>query len=113
MVRAAGIEPARGFPQRIFLPPTAFTAAPSGVWGLDYTFTLALSRLRRRPSSLYTFPEEGLGSGLPFHRFPRIWAVLHSGFPRKHSNFLQVRCDYLFRHARTARGTHCVHSSEF
>ena len=27
MVRAAGIEPARGYPQRIFIPATAFTAA--------------------------------------------------------------------------------------
>ena len=56
LVRAAGIEPARGYPQRIFLPATVFTAAPSGVCGLDYTFTLAPSRLRCCPSSLYTFP---------------------------------------------------------
>ena len=39
------------------------------------------------PSSLYTFPK-GLGSGLPFERFPRLWAVLRRGFPRAHSNFL-------------------------
>ena len=42
------------------------------------------NRLRCCPSSLYTFPF-GLGSGLPFKRFPRIWAVLLSGFPRRHS----------------------------
>ena len=70
MVRAAGIEPARGYPQRIFVPATAFAAATDGVCGLDYTFTLASGR-RCCPSSLYTFPF-GLGSGLPSDRFPRI-----------------------------------------
>ena len=41
MVRAAGIEPARGYPQRIFVPATAFAAATNGVCGLDYTFAVA------------------------------------------------------------------------
>lgn len=41
---------------RIFVPATAFAAPRMRVWGLDYPFALAPSRLRRRPSSLYTFP---------------------------------------------------------
>ena len=79
------------------------SAARRRVCGLDYTFTLARPRLRCRPSSLYTFPcafAPGLGSGLPCDRFPRIWAVLHLGFPRGHSS-VQVPCVYQFRHART------------
>lgn len=45
----------------IFLPTTALAAGPSArsrfrlVCGLDYTFTLARSRVRCCPSSLYTF----------------------------------------------------------
>ena len=70
MVRAEGVEPSRGYPQRIFVPATAFAAAKDGVCGLDYTFTLARRR-RCCPSSLYTFPF-GLGSGLPSDRFPRL-----------------------------------------
>src|SRR5262249_25497050 len=61
LVRAEGIEPSRGYPQRIFVPSTAFAASPSAfahwrVRGLDYTFTVARARLRCCPSSLYTFP---------------------------------------------------------
>lgn len=42
MVRAAGLEPARGFPLRIFLPSTAFAAARTRVCGLDYPFAVAV-----------------------------------------------------------------------
>ncbi len=69
-MRAEGIEPSRGYPQRIFVPATAFAAAMHGVCGLDYTFTLACAvgaaRLVSTPSP------SGLGSGLPSDRFPRI-----------------------------------------
>jgi hypothetical protein len=90
---------------RIFLPTTAFAALASrhgtGRWvcGLDYPFTLLLAgenapEGRCCPSSLYTFPSRrprlghlsGLGSGLPGRRFPRVWAVLHPGFPLEHSS---------------------------
>jgi hypothetical protein len=40
LVRAEGLEPSRGYPQRIFVPATAF-APPEGVCGLDYPFTVA------------------------------------------------------------------------
>ena len=47
MVRAGGLEPPRGYPQRIFVPATAFAALPvrgaarSGeVCGLDYPFAV-------------------------------------------------------------------------
>ena len=66
-----------------------------------------ISGVRCCPSSLYTFPERcsGLGSGLPFHRFPRIWAVLHRRFPGEHSSFLSSPLRLPFRHARMALPT--------
>jgi hypothetical protein len=93
-MRAGGVEPPRAEARRIFLPSTAF-AAPAGsateVWGLDYPFTVPRTQPRFRccPSSLYTFPEvaSGLGSGLPFDRFPRVWAVLLRQFPGEHSSW--------------------------
>jgi hypothetical protein len=66
---AAGIEPARGFPQRIFVPATTFAAAATdGVCRLDYTFVLGSDR-KCCPSSLYTFPFE-LGSDLQSSPLP-------------------------------------------
>src|ERR1700733_2905775 len=57
MVPGAGIEPAWGFPQGIFLLTTAFTAACSthafGVWTLPLPCREV--RFRQGPSSLYTF----------------------------------------------------------
>ena len=45
MVRTAGIEPAQGLPQRIFLP-LRFSPPPlRAVCGLDYPFTLAVGAL--------------------------------------------------------------------
>src|SRR4051812_25182603 len=48
MVRAEGLEPSQRYPQRIFVPATAFAAAKPGlmslgVCGLDYPFTAAAS----------------------------------------------------------------------
>ncbi len=42
----AGIEPARGCPQGIFVPTTAFAAARTAarIWGLDFTFTVPVAR---------------------------------------------------------------------
>ena len=41
VVRAVGLEPTRACAPRIFLPATAFAAAPDrSVWGLDYPFTI-------------------------------------------------------------------------
>lgn len=114
MVRAGGVEPPQallpyGFSYQLRLSPPRFraTGAAAGLWsGLSLRRGGDLHpRFRRCPSSLYTFPcrpasAVGLGSGLPSDRFPRIWAVLHFGFPRKHSRSAQVRCVYQFRHAR-------------
>ena len=47
MVRAGGIKPARGYPQRIFIPATAFAAATDGVCGLDYTLSCQTPTIRR------------------------------------------------------------------
>ena len=60
----------RPFGPTDFHTTSAFTAAISGVCGLDYPFTIAFAvgaaRLVSTPSPL------GLGSGLPERRFPRI-----------------------------------------
>ncbi len=78
--------------------------AKSRVWGLDYPFALAPKRLRRRPSSLYTFPPKaGLARDRHFRGFPDFERFYSRGFPHEHSNFVQVRCVYQFRHARMFR----------
>ena len=67
MVPGAGLEPARGFPQGIFVPLQlsllhASQASPACICGLDFTFAiphaLAPRRIRQGPSSLYTFSGE-------------------------------------------------------
>lgn len=79
----AGLEPARPFGLRIFLPATAFAAREKfdffTVWGLDDAFTMnrhEVRVVRREPSRLYTLPPKsvadfgGLSSALPF-LFPK------------------------------------------
>ncbi len=78
------------------------SSARRRVCGLDYTFTLARSRLRRCPSSLYTFPcafAPGLGSGLPVTGSPEFGQFCAAGFPAG-TQSVQVPCVYQFRHAR-------------
>ena len=99
MVQAEGLEPSRDCSPRIFLPlrlspPSPCTVRREGgfvVWtipspyGLDFgvrlIFRLDAARLVSTPS-----PVQGLGSGLPCERFPRVWAVLHLGFPTRALN---------------------------
>ena len=71
MVRAEGLEPSRGYPQRIFVPATAFAAARGRLWSglslhLGERSALGAARLVSTPSLI------GLGSGLPSDRFPRL-----------------------------------------
>jgi len=99
MVRAAGLEPARGYPQRIFVPATVFTAATNGVCGLDYTFTIAsalgAARLVSTPSL------SGLARDCHLTGSPDFEQFYVSGFPRAHSICLSpLRLP--FRHARIA-----------
>ena len=62
LVPGAGLEPARGFPQGIFVPlQLSPLPARACIRGLDFTFALpgaaiVRSRIRQGPSSLYTFP---------------------------------------------------------
>ena len=112
-VRAEGLEPSRGYPQRIFVPSTAFAAPPRAFVGL--------ASLR---SGLYLHHAQirlGLGAArlvsTPFrrgcrrlardchYRFPRIWAVLHRRFPGEHSSFDSSPLRLPFRHARMAHIT--------
>ena len=57
------------YPLRLSPPSMRF-----GVWTIPSPCREHAFGFRCCPSSLYTFPEHrsGLGSGLPFHRFPRI-----------------------------------------
>lgn len=70
MVRTGGLEPPRSYLLKIFVP-LRLSPPPSGVRGLDYTFTIAIAlgavRLVSTPSRWI-----GLGSGSPVERFPRI-----------------------------------------
>jgi hypothetical protein len=111
LVRAEGIEPSRGYPQRIFVPSTTFAASPNAfalqrVCGLDYTFTLARARLRCCPSSLYTFASVAqpntLGSGLPVTGSPEFEQFCSPSFPRG-TQFCLSPLRLPFRHARTNR----------
>ncbi len=103
MVRAAGIEPAQALrPYGFSYPPRLSPPREKRVWGLDYPFALALSRFRRRPSSLYTFPPERrawLGIAT-FEGSPTLSGSTPAVSRLEHSNLLQVRCVYQFRHAR-------------
>ena len=58
MVPGAGLEPARGFPQGIFVPLqlSLLHARSTCICGLDFTFAIpSRARIRQGPSSLYTF----------------------------------------------------------
>jgi hypothetical protein len=104
VVRAGGLEPPRGYPQRIFVPATAFAApaprkASQGSWsGLSLHPApaartsggklrgLGAARLVSTPSRCRAW------LGIAVERFPRVWAVLRPRFPAAHSNRVQVRC---------------------
>jgi len=74
-----------------------------GVRGLDYPFAISRQkpRIRRRPSSLYTFPSRGLARDrlgrepLAFPDFERFYS---GGFPP--GTPIEVCCVYRFRHVR-------------
>ena len=55
-----------------FLTASAFAAAPrGGVRGLDYPFAMAVAGFRRRPSSLYTFPNKRAWLGISMAKRPK------------------------------------------
>jgi len=65
-LRTGGIEPPLPFEIQIFIPlrlsPPNATRASFVVWTIPSP--CPVTGFRRRPSSLYTFPASGLGSGL-------------------------------------------------
>jgi hypothetical protein len=106
VVRAEGLEPSRGYPQRIFIPATAFAARTGGasgaVCGLDYPFTIAragalfalgAARLVSTPSREHSAMLQGLARDCHVTGFPEFEQFCIPGFPRAHSIF-QVRCVY-------------------
>ncbi len=68
LVAGAGFEPATF---GLCIPATAFAAGSHAVCGLDFLFTLGRT-VRGLPSSLYTFLESRLGSGLPVKASPNL-----------------------------------------
>jgi hypothetical protein len=91
VVRAAGLEPAQallpyGFSYQLRLSPPRPRLGRGRVRGLDYPFALAPAatglRLRRRPSSLYTFPSPGLARDCHLTGFPEFGRFYSSGFPK-------------------------------
>ncbi len=82
MVRAAGLEPARGRPRRIFLP-LRLSPPPIGVCGLDYPFTLAscealgAARLVSTPSRFRAW------LGIASEGFPDFEQLYVPGFPER------------------------------
>ena len=100
MVRAEGLEPSRGYPQRIFVPSTAF-AAPLRSTSAGLRSGLSLHRaletgIRCCPSSLYTFPAGKLPPGLArdchFQGSPEFGQFCIAGFPASTQVLTQVRC---------------------
>jgi hypothetical protein len=101
MVRTAGLEPALPCGKQIFVP-LRLSPPPDGVRGLDYPFAIAAS-LRRRPSSLYTFPKRGLARdwrGCCPCAFPEFERFCSAGFPA--GTPIEVCCVCRFRHVRTS-----------
>ena len=109
MVRAKGCGLLQAFSaQRIFLPSAAF-AAPTASTKILSPFASGLS-LHHLPLSgdlgaarlvptLSRPSGSGLGAGSLKERFPRIWPVLHRGFPGEHSSFLSSPLCLSLRHA--------------
>src|SRR5260221_9317398 len=97
-----------------FRTTSAFAAAsslclPGGVRGLDYPFALARKSLRRRPSSLYTFPWDRAWLGIGLGAFPEFERFCSAGFPA--GTPIEVCCVCRFRHVRTCRPRGwCCHS---
>jgi len=105
LVRAGGLEPPRGYPQRIFVPASAFAApasreASQGSWsGLSLHPAPAPGRVRASgdpgfrccPSSLYTFPFPGLARDCRREVSPSLGSSA-SPVSRGALKSLQVRC---------------------
>ena len=115
VVRTAGIEPALSYGEADFRTTSAFAAAApdrAGVRGLDYPFAIAAAvaaGLRRRPSSLYTFPgAPGLGSGSARAIGPELSPNLSGSAPRVSLRALQVKSAASTRSATSARGRHAT-----
>jgi len=112
----AGLEPARGFPQGIFLPATAFAAVPKGsspaarsfrdIWGLDFTFAVrrptgrSLGRGRQVSTLSATPRRQGLARYCRRNcaSVPPTLTPFTPGVSRPGCSMAQVPCVYRFRH---------------
>jgi hypothetical protein len=100
MVRAEGLEPSRGYPQRIFVPATAFAAARRRLWsglslhhgGRKKRSAVGAARLVSTPSPI-GLPDRGLARDRHLTGFPDFEQFCVPGFPAR-TQVLQVRCVY-------------------
>ena len=96
-----GTRTPMGDARRIFLPTTAFAAAPKGAFGV-WTIPSPCSagaEGRCCPSSLYTFPLPGLARDCHVTGFPEFEQFYVAGFPARTQVWLSpLRLP--FRHAR-------------
>lgn len=90
LVRAAGIEPARAYARRIFLPLRLSPPRQARSWsGLSLHRAPAMPAVRCCPSSLYTFPARGLARDRHFTGFPEFEQFCTLGFPRGTQHWLK------------------------
>jgi hypothetical protein len=88
LVRAVGVEPTRGCPQRIFLPATAFAAAHAKRGRLGSGLSLRLSGQALGAARLVSTPSRGgepLGAwlGIASEGFPEFEQFYVAGFPAR------------------------------
>jgi len=110
LVRTAGLEPALPDGKQIFIPLRLSPPPRKGafvVWTIPSPWPAPEgTRVRCRPSSLYTFRalSGGLGSGLARADSPELSPNLSGSAPgvsRPGTPIVKVCCVYRFRHART------------
>jgi len=101
-VRAEGLEPSRGYPQRIFVPSTAFAAPPRAFVGLaslrsglslhhaQIRLGLGAARLVSTPSRRGCRRRAWLGIAIT--GFPEFGQFCIAGFPASTQVLTQVRC---------------------
>ena len=91
-----GTRTLTGLPPTDFRTSYGFRRRHKGVCGLDYTFTLANAQASALGAArLVSTPSlSGLARGCHLTGFPDFEQFCVPGFPRAHSNDLQVRCVY-------------------
>ena len=96
-------NPHRPFSPTDFRTTTAFAAAVRRLWSGLSLRRIASGRLRRCPSSLYTFPGRGLARDRHLTGFPEFEQFCIRGFPRSTQSFKSVASTSFATPARPRR----------